>query len=126
LLESSPALRAKLQDTLREHIGTGKAAVPEEQAPLVSGCAPVQAHVGAGALTCPAEHSSGSADIRRVLAPAAPLIVFANEFFDALPVEILGTHGKLHIALENNRLCETWLPPLAEELEFLDRYGVHP
>jgi SAM-dependent MidA family methyltransferase len=53
-------------------------------------------------------------------------VVFANEFFDALPVEILGAHGKLHIALENNRLCETWLPPLAEELEFLDRYGVHP
>jgi SAM-dependent MidA family methyltransferase len=41
-------------------------------------------------------------------------------------VEILGTAGKLHIALENNRLHETWLPPLAEELEFLDRYGVHP
>ncbi len=64
--------------------------------------------------------------IHRTLAPEAPLIVFANEFFDALPVEILSTHGKLHIALENNRLRETWLPPLAEELEFLDRYGVHP
>ena len=35
-------------------------------------------------------------------------------------------HGKLHLALENNLLRETWLPPLAEELEFLDRYGVHP
>jgi hypothetical protein len=34
--------------------------------------------------------------------------------------------GKLHIALENNRLHEIWLPPLPEELEFLDRYGVHP
>ena len=42
------------------------------------------------------------------------------------PVEILGTAGKLHIALENNRLHEIWLPPLDEELEFLDRYGVHP
>src|SRR5208282_4522132 len=28
--------------------------------------------------------------------------------------------------LKNNRLVETWLPPLAEELEFHDRYGVHP
>ena len=54
------------------------------------------------------------------------VIVFGNEFFDALPVEILSSAGKLHIALENNRLHETWLPPLAEELEFLDRYGVHP
>ena len=34
--------------------------------------------------------------------------------------------GKLHLTLENNRLHEIWLPPLAEELEFLDRYGVHP
>src|SRR5216683_1505189 len=48
------------------------------------------------------------------------------EFFDALPVEILGAAGKLHIALENNRLHEVWLPPPDDELEFLDRYGVHP
>jgi SAM-dependent MidA family methyltransferase len=41
-------------------------------------------------------------------------------------VEILSPHGKLHLTLDNNRLHETWLPPLAEELEFLDRYGVHP
>ena len=60
------------------------------------------------------------------IAPETPLIVFANEFFDALPVEILSPQGKLHLALENNRLHEIWLPPLAEELEFLDRYGVHP
>jgi SAM-dependent MidA family methyltransferase len=30
------------------------------------------------------------------------------------------------MAMENNRLHETWLPPLAEELDFLDNYGVHP
>jgi SAM-dependent MidA family methyltransferase len=120
LQETSPALRAKLQDTLREHIGTGKAKVPEERsslAPIVWGRAPSPVH---------AERSSAPAEISRSLSPDTPLIVFANEFFDALPVEILGTHGKLHIALENNRLRETWLPPLAEELEFLDRYGVHP
>jgi SAM-dependent MidA family methyltransferase len=98
LQESSPALGAKLRDNLREHIATGKAEVPEEQR------------------TGPC----------RTLAPETPIIVFANEFFDALPVEILSTHGKLHIALENNRLREIWLPPLAEELEFLDRYGVRP
>ena len=98
LAESSPALRAKLQDTLRGHIDTGKAKVATQR------------------LTGPC----------RTLAPESPLIVFANEFFDALPVEILSTAGKLHLALENNRLQETWLPPLAKELEFLDRYGVHP
>jgi SAM-dependent MidA family methyltransferase len=64
--------------------------------------------------------------IHRSLAPDAPLIVFANEFFDALTGRDSRHAGKLHIALENNRLHETWLPPLAEELEFLDRYGVHP
>jgi SAM-dependent MidA family methyltransferase len=120
LQESSPALRARLRDNLREHIGTGKAAVPEERsslAPLVWGRVP---------LPVQAERSSAPADICRSLSPDAPLIVFANEFFDALPVEILGTAGKLYIALENNRLRETWLPPLPEELEFLDRYGVHP
>jgi len=98
LQETSPALRARLQQTLRKHLDAGRAAVPEGR----------------------------PTGLCRTLAPEAPLIVFANEFFDALPVEILGTAGKLHIALENNRLREAWLPPLAEELEFLDRYGVHP
>jgi SAM-dependent MidA family methyltransferase len=114
LQESSPALRAKLRHNLRDHIDAKKATVPEER-PWGQSPSPVQA-----------ERSSASADIRRTLAPDAPLIVFANEFFDALPVEIVGTGGKLHIALEDNRLRETWLPPLAEELEFIDRYGVHP
>ncbi len=131
LQESSPALRARLQETLREHLDTGRAAVPEERpslAPPVWGRAssPVQAHVGTAAPGCPAEHSSAYPGIQRTLASETPLIVFANEFFDALPVEILSTRGKLHLALENNRLRETWLPPPAEELEFLDRYGVHP
>jgi SAM-dependent MidA family methyltransferase len=72
-------------------------------------------------------HSEGQPDgLRCALAPEVPLIVFANEFFDALPIDILGTQGKLHLAIENNHLREIWLPPQAEELEFLDRYGVHP
>jgi len=98
LQETSPALRAKLRETLRAHVDSGKAAVPE------------------GRPTTP----------RRTLTPETPLLVFANEFFDALPVEILGTEGKLHLALEHDRLHEAWLPPSAEELEFLDRYSVHP
>jgi SAM-dependent MidA family methyltransferase len=101
LQESSPALRTKLQDTLKHHLASGKA--------VISG-----------------ESREEPSTIHRSLASDTPLIVFANEFFDALPVEILGTTGKLHIALENNRLHEIWLPPLDEELEFLDRYGVHP
>jgi SAM-dependent MidA family methyltransferase len=62
----------------------------------------------------------------RALAPEIPIIVFANEFFDAFPVEILSTQGALRISAQDGRFVETWVPPSAEELEFLDRYGVHP
>ncbi len=98
LQESSPALRSKLRENLRQHIGGGKARVAEEQ--TVGPC--------------------------RTLGPETPLLVFTNEFFDALPVEILSTGGKLHLTIEKNRLHEIWLPPPAGELEFLDHYSVHP
>ena len=62
----------------------------------------------------------------RALAPEVPIIVFANEFFDALPVEILSAQGALRIAAEGGRFVDIWVPPSGEELEFLDRYGVHP
>lgn len=98
LQESSPRLRAKLQETLLEHIATTKARLPEGR----------------------------PTDLCRTRGSESALIVFANEFFDALPVEILSNRGKLYIAIENNRLQEIWLPPLPEEVDFIDRYGVHP
>jgi SAM-dependent MidA family methyltransferase len=55
-----------------------------------------------------------------------PTIVFANEFFDALPVEILSTNGSLRIDTRDHRFIETWTSASAEELEFLDRYSIHP
>jgi SAM-dependent MidA family methyltransferase len=64
--------------------------------------------------------------VEEMYAVEAPVIVFANEFFDALPVEILSAQGELRISEQNERLTETWVPPSAEELEFLDRYSVHP
>jgi SAM-dependent MidA family methyltransferase len=64
--------------------------------------------------------------IPRALPPEAPVIVFANEFFDALPVEVLSPQGELRISQKDGRLCETWHPASAEELGFLDRYSVHP
>ena len=120
LQESSPALRMKLQNTLEEHIGTGKATVPRERPNLAQR---FSAGEGEADDEVPEGRPTG---LCRVLERETPLIVFANEFFDAVPVEILGANGKLHIALENNRLQEVWLPPLAPELEFLDRHGVHP
>jgi SAM-dependent MidA family methyltransferase len=131
LQETSPALQARLREVLCEHITSAKAVVSAEgvrsDAPAPEGRANLAQRFSAG---CQAQNDQvpegRPTGPRRTLAPEIPLIVFANEFFDALPVEILSAQGKLHIALENNRLCETWLPPLAEELEFLDRYGVHP
>lgn len=65
-------------------------------------------------------------EFERALAPEASLIVFANEFFDALPVEVLSSRGELRISSQEGRFVETWEPASPEELEFLDRYGVHP
>jgi SAM-dependent MidA family methyltransferase len=56
----------------------------------------------------------------------APIIIFANEFFDALPVEVLSSQGALRIGEQGEQLVESWAPPSSEELEFLDRYSVHP
>jgi SAM-dependent MidA family methyltransferase len=57
---------------------------------------------------------------------SANTIVFANEFFDALPVEILSPKGSLRIDTRDNRFIEAWAKPSPEELEFLDRYSIHP
>ena len=55
-----------------------------------------------------------------------PTIVFANEFFDAIPVEIASSEGSLRIDASHGRFVETWVPSSAKEQEFLDRYSVHP
>jgi SAM-dependent MidA family methyltransferase len=57
---------------------------------------------------------------------AAPTIIFANEFFDALPFEILSSAGELRVADQNGRFVETWAPASPETLDFVDHYGVHP
>lgn len=100
LQESSPALRAKLEETLHDHIATGRA------------------HIAGG--------EAQTIEVSRSTSPETHIIIFANEFFDALPIEILSAEGKLHLAIVNNQLAEVWLPPSTEELAFLDHYGVHP
>ncbi|MFI5113744.1 MAG: class I SAM-dependent methyltransferase [Terriglobales bacterium] len=125
LQEASPALRAKLSESLREHIANGRAALSLQ--PRGDSGNSVETQLAAS-LIAPDNRTPErrSHQIHRVCPPATPLVVFANEFFDALPVEILGAPGKLHLALDHDRLNEIWLPPSAEELEFLDCYGVHP
>jgi SAM-dependent MidA family methyltransferase len=57
---------------------------------------------------------------------SAPNIVFANEFFDAIPVEVMSSEGSLRIGSRDGQFIETWARPSPDELEFLDRYSIHP
>lgn len=54
------------------------------------------------------------------------LIVFANEFFDALPVEIVDYRGSVWIVEQDGELSECFVPCSQAELEFVDRYSVQP
>jgi SAM-dependent MidA family methyltransferase len=111
LVETSPVLRKRLQATLERHFAAGKAS-------LCSGS------------LIPGEGTTSvvpqKATLARALAPEVPVIVFANEFFDALPVEVLSPEGDLHLSEKDGRLVETWNAASPEGIEFLDRYSVHP
>ena len=52
-------------------------------------------------------------------------IVFANEFFDALPVEVLSDRGAMRVGWEAGRFFESFVPASAAEMEYLDRYSIH-
>ena len=96
LIESSPALRQRIEETLKHHLRSGRA----------------QVHA-----TYPLHQDS----VRDT-----PTIVFANEFFDAMPVEILSVKGSVRIDTRDGHFIESWAQPSSSELEFLDRYSVHP
>jgi SAM-dependent MidA family methyltransferase len=129
LVESSPTLRERIGATLTRHLQSEKAVLLSE----VEQMALQNSHVGIAALGYPAGQSpaapprSGSQSPNdRALAPEAPSIIFANEFFDALPVEILGAQGSLRIDTHNGHFIEAWAPASPQELAFLDRYSIHP
>ncbi len=146
LSERSPALRERLKGTLSRFIASGTASLEnadhlDPQRLKASAFQPpsgtakaVPSHAVAPSLDTVTEKTrEGTTSVvpdgdgfERALPPEVPLIVFANEFFDALPVEILSSQGSLRISLQDNHFTETWVPPSAEELEFLDRYSVHP
>jgi SAM-dependent MidA family methyltransferase len=98
LVESSPALRRRIEVTLARFFENGKA----EFRDLYS-------------------HYSNIASVHDT-----PVIIFANEFFDALPVEIVSADGSLRVDARDGRFVEAWAQSSAEELEFLDRYSIHP
>jgi SAM-dependent MidA family methyltransferase len=123
LLEQSLALRSRLRITLARHFDRGKVSLVDE----VRGAAETsRSNVSTRTFELPAAERrknaaqgvspgsvaddrapEGRKTIPRALCPATPLIVFANEFFDALPVEIIGTQGMLHLA---EGLKELWIP----------------
>ena len=116
LVETSAALRQRIETTLAHHFESGRATFASEGAVLGARTA--------GKATTSVLPNSGTEE--RASAPEVPLIVFANEFFDALPVEILSSQGTLLIDTRDNRFLETWAPSSAEEMEFLDRHSIHP
>lgn len=91
LVEQSPALRQRIDATLKSRIASGKAQLISDEQPV-----------------------------------PGPVIVFGNEFFDAIPAEVVSDRGSLRIDIRDGRFGETWATASAEELEFLDRYSVHP
>ncbi len=78
------------------------------------------------------EHiAAGKANLLESLEGAASaagknIIVFGNEFFDALPVEIVDYRGAVRVGIANDRFVESFVAPSAAENEFLDRYSVRP
>jgi len=54
------------------------------------------------------------------------VIVFANEFFDALPTEVLDHRGELRIAVEDGRFVECFVPPTADLIAYAERHAVLP
>lgn len=105
LMESSPGLCQRLQGTLSRYLESGKTSLA------------IQGTIAVSRQEEPIAHT---------LAPDVPIIVFANEFFDAFPVGILSSEGALRIAEKDGRFYESWAEPSKPELHFLDHYGVHP
>jgi len=139
LVERSSALRERLQATLERHIAAGKASFPQRLRPPSSqaryGTAKAVPFHGSFRGDNQYQESTGKGTtsvvppgplFARALAPGVPLIVFANEFFDALPVEVMSPRGQLRIAAQDGRFVETWVPASADDLEYLDRYSIHP
>jgi SAM-dependent MidA family methyltransferase len=101
LVERSPALRQRIETTLSHHLESGKAKLSFNP-------------------------TNDLASLSAESAGEVPAILFANEFFDALPVEIICPQGSLRVDTRDGQFVETWVAPSYEEVEFLDRYSVHP
>jgi len=100
LVEQSPKLRERIAETLKHRFESGKAAFSDSSLP--------------------------ASDARNGKSENTASIIFANELFDAIPVEIVSSKGALRVGTQDGRFVESWAPTSADELEFLDRYSIHP
>lgn len=146
LEERSPALRQRIHAILSRHLKAGKAQIDSSSpvdADAGNHLSPAAerrenpAHGPSAALRVNSSRGYAHDDERapkgRKNPPSdestyadTPAIVFANEFFDAMPVDIVSAQGSLRIDSLNGRFVETWALPSSEELEFIDRYSIHP
>jgi SAM-dependent MidA family methyltransferase len=148
LVEQSPALRQRIEQTLRHRLESGKARLANIHSANPDGAsATALSTTGgstSGATTTGASTTGVSTTGKRepgkgttlvvpnpglaesALAAEGPVLLFANEFFDAVPVDIISSNGSLRIAANNGQFIERWDPASEEELEFLDRYSIHP
>lgn len=139
LVERSPALRERIKETLRDRLESGKATlaatppleIGETSRPMPAAKRRQSAAHGAsrglaGSISDQAPEGRKKTSCDEASPSNIPAIIFANEFFDALPVEILSVQGSLRIDTHNGHFIESWVPPSPEELDFLDRYSIHP
>ncbi len=99
LVERSGKLRQALEQRLQARVAEGKASLCEAWEEMGAGHRP---------------------------ATTQDVIVFANEFFDALPIEIATGEGEVCVDASQDRLEEVLVAPSAAVLEYLDRYAIHP
>src|SRR6202034_4436300 len=93
LVEQSPHLREKLKERLPEHVAAGKCEVVQSIDSLLPILSPNE-----GDKSGAPSHSDA-------------LIVFANEFFDALPVEVIDHRGTVRVGVDNGRFVEKFVEP---------------
>jgi SAM-dependent MidA family methyltransferase len=132
LVERSSALRERIEQTLSWHLESGKATFTHKPSCAESaGKSEPSAdsketlalrEIGKGTTSVVPQSGPQTA----ALGAEVPVLLFANEFFDALPVEIVSAQGSLHIDTRDGRFIEIWVQTSTEELEFLDRYSIHP
>jgi len=155
LVESSPALRRRIETTLCKRVESGKAAFAsfeEHNEGVATGTdartvqkarddpsPDLAANAAAKRRKNAAHGASRGSDANveqapegrkrlpsiKAATPNTPTILFANEFFDALPVEILSPQGSLRIDTRDGKFTETWAPASPQELEYLDRHSIH-